>query len=55
MSRKHFNLIAMAIRTNIPDRALREVLAQSLLSALEACTPRFSAPRFIEAAVGTES
>ena len=32
MSRKHFVLIAQAIRNNIPDRELRQILAESLIT-----------------------
>ena len=52
MSRKHFVLIAQAIRYNIPDRELRKILAESLISGLAACNPNFSAARFLVAAVG---
>ena len=52
MSRKHFILIAQAIRNNIPDRELRQILAESLITGLAACNPNFSASRFLEAAVG---
>ena len=52
MSRKHFILIAQAIRNNIPDRGLRLIVAKSLISGLVACNPNFSASRFLEAAVG---
>jgi hypothetical protein len=53
MSRKHFVLIAQAIRYNIPDRELRKILAESLISGLAACNPNFSAAvRFLDAAVG---
>jgi hypothetical protein len=52
MSRKHFVLIAHAIRYNIPDWELRKILAESLISGLAACNPNFSAARFLDAAVG---
>ena len=52
MSRKHFVLIAQAIRYNFPDRELRKILAESLISGLSACNPNFSAARFLDAAVG---
>lgn len=52
MSRKHFILIAQAIRNNIPDRELRQILAESLITGLAACNPNFSAARFLDAAVG---
>jgi hypothetical protein len=52
MSRKHFILIAQAIRNNIPDREMRQIFARSLITGLVACNPNFSASRFLEAAVG---
>jgi hypothetical protein len=52
MSRKHFILIAQAIRNNIPDRELRQILAESLITGLVACNPNFGASRFLDAAVG---
>ena len=52
MSRKQFILTAQAIRNNIPDRELRQILAESLFTGLAACNPNFSAFRFLEAAVG---
>lgn len=41
-----------AIRNNIPDRELRQILAESLITGLAACNPNFSASRFLEVAVG---
>ena len=52
MSRKHFILIAKAIRNNIPDRELRQILAESLITGLAACNPYFNASKFLDDAVG---
>lgn len=52
MSRKHFISIAQAIRKNILDRELRQILAESLITGLAACNPNFSASRFLHTAVG---
>ncbi len=52
MTRKHFNAIAEAIRHNIASRAEREAVARTLVPALRAANPNFSADRFIAAAVG---
>lgn len=49
MTRKHFILIAQAIRESIPDPAIRRALTAALLPALCACNPRFDAERFIDA------
>jgi len=53
MTRKHFVLIAEAIRNNVADAAQRQALATALLPALRASNERFNAQRFLDAAVGT--
>jgi hypothetical protein len=52
MSRKHYQAIANAIRTNIESREIREQFARALISALKHDNPRFDQTRFISAAVG---
>jgi len=52
MSRKHFFLIAQAIRKNIPDRELDQILPESLIMGLASRNPNFSASRFQDAEVG---
>jgi hypothetical protein len=52
MSRKHFVLLAEAIRQNIADAAQRRALAEALLPALRASNERFNAQKFIDAATG---
>ena len=52
MSRKHFIVIADAIRHNIADKAQRQAVAEALLATLRASNPNFNTTRFISAAVG---
>lgn len=52
MSRKHFILIAAAIRENLPTKEQREQIAKALIPALRASNPNFNAARFIDTAVG---
>ena len=52
MTRKHFVLIAEAIRQNIADAAQRKALAEALLPALSESNERFSAQKFLDAATG---
>ena len=52
MTRKHFKLIAGAIRSNIRDRIDRELFALALLPALRASNPNFDSKRFMNAAIG---
>ena len=52
MSRKHFIAIAEAIRNNLSDRELRQVVATALIPALMGSNPNFNASRFLDAAVG---
>ncbi len=52
MTRKHFVLVAKAIRENIKDKVLRDEVARALTPALRASNPRFDPYRFISAAVG---
>ena len=53
MSRKHFVLIAQAIRENIPDPATRQALAAALIPALRACNTRFDGERFLAAVLAS--
>ena len=54
MSRKHFVLIAQAIRENIQNRAQREATARALAPApaLSAVNPNFNLQRFLDACIG---
>ena len=52
MSRKHYQAIANAIRTNVESKELREQFAKALISALKQDNSRFDQTRFITAAVG---
>ncbi len=52
MSRKHFIVIAGAIRNNLSDRALRQAVATALIPALMGRNPNFNVKRFLAAAVG---
>jgi hypothetical protein len=52
MTRKHFILIADAIRRNIEDAKTRNAVATALLPALRASNPNFNAGKFLTAAVG---
>ncbi len=52
MSRKHFVLLAQAIRESIKDKVLRDEVARALTPALRLSNPRFDPYRFISAAVG---
>ena len=52
MTRKHFILIAAAIRHNLSDKAQRKAVAAALIPALYASNPNFNAAKFVNAAVG---
>ena len=52
MTRKHFVLLADAIRQNIANKQERQTLAKALMPALLASNPNFNAARFMNAAVG---
>ena len=52
MTRKHFQALAAAIRSNIADINQRRAVAQALLPILKASNPNFSTDRFLDAAVG---
>ncbi len=52
MTRKHFVLLAEAIRQNITNRQEREAVAKALMPALRASNPNFNATKFLDAAVG---
>ena len=52
MSRKHFILIAAAIRHNLSDKAQRRAVATALIPALHASNPNFNSEKFLTAAVG---
>jgi|GEM_PF-2939926 len=49
MTRKHFELIAAAIRENITDELYRKDLADAILPALKASNPNFDPCRFMSA------
>ena len=52
MTRKHFNAIAAAIRSNFINKTERETIAKALIPALKESNPNFNPERFVEAAVG---
>lgn len=52
MTRKHFVLIAEAIRNSVADVEARRRLAEALMPALRASNDRFDAGKFLRAAVG---
>ncbi len=52
MTKKHFVLLADAIRENIVDRNQRESVAAALIPALRAANPNFNATKFLEACIG---
>ena len=52
MSKKHFILVAAAIRENIADANLRCAVAQALIPALRQSNPNFNAQRFLDACTG---
>ena len=52
MSRKHFIVIATAIRQNLSDKAQREAVAAALIPMLRASNLNFNVEKFFAAAVG---
>jgi hypothetical protein len=52
MSRKHYQAIADAIRTNIESKEMREQFAMALIPVLKQDNSRFDHNKFITAAVG---
>lgn len=54
MSRKHFILIAQAIRESISDQAQREATARTLIAALQTANPNFNAELFLTACTGSK-